>query len=58
LRQRHFRESRVERRGKSSQLAFQLKVESVILPQNEIIGRDPGADIIFGHDRATIEEWV
>jgi hypothetical protein len=29
-----------------------LKVEAVILAQNEIIGRDHGTDIIFGHDRS------
>jgi formylglycine-generating enzyme required for sulfatase activity len=29
-----------------------LKVEAVILPQNEIISRDHGTDVIFGHDTA------
>jgi hypothetical protein len=39
-----------EEKKESSRLAFQLKVEAVILAQNESIGRDHGTDIIFGHD--------
>jgi hypothetical protein len=33
-----------------------LKVEAVILLQNEIIGRDHGTDIGFGHDRDLAEK--
>jgi hypothetical protein len=31
-------------------------VEAVILPPNEIIGRDHGMDIVFGHDRDLAEK--